>query len=156
MVASLAAVALISTGCGGVERKLGRGINNSTEFLRLGEMRRAVEQSALWEGGDVAYTTGVIRGFTRSMARTIVGFSEVLTFPFPTPTYDPYFFPAEWFWDPYTRVQAEAFSVNPSYPDNYRPHLLADQTFATDSNIGFSGGDVIPWLPGSRFRVFDY
>jgi hypothetical protein len=27
--------------------------------------------------------------------------------------------------------------------------------FATDTNLGFSGGDVAPFIPGSRFRIFD-
>jgi hypothetical protein len=25
----------------------------------------------------------------------------------------------------------------------------------TDHSMGFSGGEVAPWFPGSRFRVFD-
>ena len=86
---SVAAVAL--TGCGAVERKLGRGMNNATEIFRLGEMRRSIEQSGLWEGPDSAFSTGVVRGVGRSMARTAIGLSEVLTAPFPP--YDPYFFP---------------------------------------------------------------
>jgi hypothetical protein len=28
--------------------------------------------------------------------------------------------------------------------------------FETDINLGFSGGDVAPIIPGSRFRIFDY
>jgi hypothetical protein len=27
--------------------------------------------------------------------------------------------------------------------------------FDTDTYMGFSGGDVAPFIPGSRFRVFD-
>ena len=27
--------------------------------------------------------------------------------------------------------------------------------FDTDTYTGFSGGDVAPFIPGSRFRVFD-
>ena len=27
--------------------------------------------------------------------------------------------------------------------------------FDSDRMMGFSGGDVAPWLPGSKFRVFD-
>jgi hypothetical protein len=44
---------------------------------------------------------------------------------------------------------------SPVYPDNYTPDLVEDSTIATDTNLGFSGGDVMPFLPGSRFRVFD-
>ena len=43
----------------------------------------------------------------------------------------------------------------PTYPDSYRPGLLSDSIFATDTSLGFSGGDVAPMIQGSRFRVFD-
>jgi hypothetical protein len=33
--------------------------------------------------------------------------------------------------------------------------LVDDPTFATDTNLGFGGGDVAPFLPGSRFSVFE-
>jgi len=46
-------------------------------------------------------------------------------------------------------------TVNPVYPDSYKPHLLADPTFGPDNSLGFSGGDVAPIIPGSRFRIFD-
>ncbi|MHB8519121.1 MAG: exosortase system-associated protein, TIGR04073 family [Limisphaerales bacterium] len=129
-------VTLFSAGCAGPEQKLGRGLNNMTEFTRMGEIRRSMEQTALWAGPDTGYTTGFLHGFSRSVARTAVGTFEVLTFPFPS--YDPYFLPA-----------------NPVYPDNYKPSLLADPTFGPDSTLGFSGGDVAPFVPGSRFRIFD-
>jgi putative exosortase-associated protein (TIGR04073 family) len=156
LLLALSAAAIISTGCGGMERKLGRGLNNVTEFARGGEMRRSIEQTALFDGPEAGYTTGFIRGFNRSLARTVIGISEVVTAPIPTPTYDPYFFPDRYFWDPYTRIKAEKFSANPVYPDSYKPRLVADQIFATDTNLGFSGGDVAPFVPGSRFRIFDY
>ena len=66
-------VGLMLTGCSGPERKLGRGINNVTEFARMGEMRRSIEQTAMWDGPSTAFTTGTIRGFNRSMARTVLG-----------------------------------------------------------------------------------
>ncbi len=131
--------ATLGTGCAGPEQKLGRGINNLTEFSRMGEIRRSMEQTAIWEGTDEAYTTGFIRGFDRTLARTGVGLFEVLTFPIPTPTYDPVFLPAQ-----------------PVYPDSYTPGLLADPTFGPDAELGFSGGDIAPFIPGSRFRVYDY
>jgi putative exosortase-associated protein (TIGR04073 family) len=74
-------LAIFSAGCAGPEQKLGRGINNVTEFTRLGEMSRSIEQTALWEGANSAYTTGVIRGFNRSLVRTAVGAFEIVTFP---------------------------------------------------------------------------
>lgn len=149
---SIAAVAL--TGCGAAERKLGRGINNSMELFRGGEMRRSIEQAGLWEGPDQAFSTGLVRGMGRTMARTAVGFSEVITAPFPP--YTPYHFPEKWFRDPTTKLRAEPFSVNPPYPDAYQPRLFSDTIFHTDSRIGFSGGEIIPLVPGSRFRVFEY
>jgi hypothetical protein len=32
---------------------------------------------------------------------------------------------------------------------------MADSLFATDTAIGYSGGDVAPFIPGSRFRIFE-
>ena len=84
-------LAIFSAGCAGPEQKLGRGINNVTEFTRLGEMSRSIEQTALWEGANSAYTTGVIRGFNRSLVRTAVGAFEIVTFPLPR--YGPHFAP---------------------------------------------------------------
>lgn len=134
---AILAIAVFATGCAGPEEKLGRGISNVTELARMGEIRRSMEQTALWEGADKAYTTGVIRGFNRSLARTGVGLYEIVTFPFPT--YDPIFLPEQ-----------------PVYPDSYTPNLIADPSFGPDASLGFSGGDVAPFIPGSRFRVFDY
>lgn len=136
-VLAVAAFGLFATGCAGPENKFGRGVNNLTEFARMGEIRRSVEQTAIWEGTDKAYTTGFMRGMNRSLARTAVGAYEVVTFPFPP--YDPVFLPSE-----------------PVYPDSYVPNLIADPTFGPDAALGFSGGDVTPFVPGSRFRIFDY
>jgi hypothetical protein len=96
-----------------------------------------MEQTALWDNTDAAYTTGVIRGVNRSLARTLVGVYEIATFPLPS--YDPVFLPE-----------------HPVYPDSYRPRLIADPTFGPDAALGFSGGDIAPFVPGSRFRIFDY
>jgi putative exosortase-associated protein (TIGR04073 family) len=131
------AVTVLAAGCAGPEKKFGRGMNNLTEFARLGELRRSMEQTALFEGPDVAYTKGFIHGLNRSVARTFVGVYEVLTFPFPS--YEPVYFP-----------------VHPVYPDSYKPELLADETFNPNTSIGFGGGDIAPMIPGSRFRIFDY
>jgi putative exosortase-associated protein (TIGR04073 family) len=136
-LALFAGIVLLSVGCAGPERKFGRGFNNATEFARLGEIRRSMEQTALWDNTDAAYTTGFVRGLNRSLIRTGVGLYEIVTFPFPS--YDPIFLPE-----------------HPVYPDNYRPQRLADPTFGPDAALGFSGGDIAPMVPGSRFRIFDY
>ena len=133
----LAGVALVFVGCAGPEHKFGRGMNNITEFARGGEIRRSQEQTALFRSPDEGYTTGFIHGFNRSIVRTFVGAYEIITAPFPP--YDPVVTP-----------------VDPIYPDSYKPNLVADSTYATDTNLGFSGGDVAPWFPGSRFHIFDY
>ena len=132
-------VALFAAGCANPEQKLGRGLSNSFEIVRMGEFRRTVEQTAIFDSPGEGYTTGVVRGFDRSMARTGIGLYEVLTFPFP----------------PYTPVATKSFSVNPVFPESYRPQLVSDPLFRTDTYSGFSGGDVAPFIPGSRFRIFD-
>src|ERR1041384_1959700 len=85
----LALMVMGAVGCMGPERKLGRGIANTTEILRFGEMRRSMEQSALWYGPDTAYTYGFIHGLNRTLARTGLGIVETVTFPIPP--YDPLF-----------------------------------------------------------------
>jgi putative exosortase-associated protein (TIGR04073 family) len=130
---------LLAGGCAGPEKKLGRGLNNAYELVRAGEMRRSVEQTALFDSPDKAYTTGVVRGFNRTMARAGLGLYEIVTFPIPS--YDP--------------VATRYLKPSPVYPDSYKPRLTASSLFATDTAIGFSGGDVAPWFPGSRFRIFD-
>lgn len=139
MTVCAASIALLA-GCAGPEQKLGRGLNNMTEFTRGGDITRSIEQTALWEGPTVSYTTGVIRGFDRSVVRTLTGVYEVITFPIPS--YEPLF--------------TNYMSVNPSFPDSYHPNIYADSIFGTDDNLGFTGGDIMPFIPGSRFRVFDY
>jgi putative exosortase-associated protein (TIGR04073 family) len=132
-----AVVAWLTVGCAGPEQKLGRGVRNTIEFARMGEMRRSIEQTALFDSPNTAFTTGVIRGFNRSLVRTLAGVYEVATFPLPS--YDPILKPA-----------------NPVYPDSYKPGRLSDPIFFTDSNLGFSGGELFPLIPGSRFRIFDH
>src|SRR5437773_10725978 len=101
LLATAAALALLGTGCANTEAKLGRGIRNVTEFARLGEIRRSMEQTALFDGPDVAYTAGFFRGFNKSVVRTGVGIYEVVTAPFP----------------PYDPVFTDYMSENPLYPD---------------------------------------
>ena len=148
--------ATLFTGCGGMEAKMGRGMNNMMEITRMGELRRSIEQASVWDGPEVGMTGGVVRGIGRTLTRTAIGFGEVITSPIPTVVYENYEWPQKLFWDPSTRVKAEPFSVRAPYPDNYRPGLFADTILATDTNIGFTGGDSMPLIPGSRFKVFDH
>ena len=104
-----------------------------------------MEQTALWEESpEITYTTGFIRGFNRSVARTAVGLYEVVTAPFPNHKDGDY-----------GPVCTNYLTPKPGYPDSYKPGLPENSIFATDTSIGFSGGDIAPYIPGSRFRVFD-
>ena len=143
LLATAGLAALFTSGCAGPEQKLGRGISNSLEFARGGEMRRSIEQTSVFGSPDEAYTTGVIRGFDRSVERTGVGLWEVVSFPFPNHK------------DYYGPIDTARLTPNPVYPESYKPGLISDPMFDTDTYTGFSGGDVAPWLPGSRFSVFD-
>jgi putative exosortase-associated protein (TIGR04073 family) len=129
-------VALFTAGCAGPEQKLGRGVRNTFEIVRMGEIRRSVEQTAVLDSPGAGYTTGLIRGLDRTVARTGIGIFEIVTFPLP----------------PYKPVFARY--SEPVYPDNYTPGLISDSMFDTDTYIGFSGGDIAPYIPGSRFSVF--
>jgi putative exosortase-associated protein (TIGR04073 family) len=138
-VATLVLAGVLCSGCASAQKKLGRGMSNMAEFARLGEMRRSIEQTALFDQPGAHYSLGVIRGFTKSVARTGLGVYEVVTAPFP----------------PYEPLFTDYLSPDPVYPDNYRPDLLDDSLFATDVNMGFSGGDIFPYIPGCRFKIFD-
>jgi putative exosortase-associated protein (TIGR04073 family) len=138
-LATLVIAGILSSGCSSAEKKLGRGMSNMAEFARLGEIRRSVEQTAIFDQPGGHYTTGFIRGFNKTLARTGIGVYEVVTAPFP----------------PYGPVCTSYLSPNPVYPDNYSPDILDDALFATDTNMGFSGGDVAPYIPGSRFKIFN-
>jgi putative exosortase-associated protein (TIGR04073 family) len=132
-------VGLMASGCAGPEKKLGRGLSNMYEIVRWGDMRRTIEQSTLFESKDATYASGLVRGFNRSISRFGIGVFETVTFPIPS--YDP--------------VCTNYLTPHIVYPDNYKPRIMADSLFATDTFIGFSGGDVAPMIPGSRFRIFD-
>ena len=144
-ISVLAATLLASlTGCAtnpgpGPEEKLGRGLRDTWEVARLGEMRKSVEQSEVFDSPSDAFNLGVIRGFDHTVARVGLGVAEVVTFPFP---------PYEPVWTSY---------VKPGYdgPESYKPGLYSDAMFDTDTYTGFSGGDVAPFVPGSRFKIFD-
>ncbi len=105
----------------------------------MGELRRSMEQTALFDGPDAAYTTGFIRGLNRTLARTGLGVYEMVTAPIP----------------PYDPLLTTYLAPGTVYPDSYKPSMVEDSSFSTDTNLGFGGGDVAPMVPGSRFRIFD-
>ncbi|MFZ1074570.1 MAG: exosortase system-associated protein, TIGR04073 family [Verrucomicrobiia bacterium] len=138
----LAAVTLatvFTSGCAGPEQKLGRGMSNFYEIVRMGEMRRSIEQTSVLDSPGAGYTVGMVRGFDRSLARTGVGAFEVVTFPLP----------------PYGPIFTGYLGPQPAFPESYKPGLISDSLFDTDTYTGFTGGDVAPFIPGSRFKVFD-
>jgi len=138
LVAVLTAV--FAAGCTGPEQKLGRGLSNTYEIVRWGELRHSVEMSSVLDTPGSGYY-GFIHGFDRSLQRTGIGLLEVVTFPVPMPTYQPMF--------------SKSFAPDPVFPESYKPGRMSDPLFDTDTYTGFSGGDVAPWFPGSRFSVFD-
>ena len=142
LLAVLAVAGSLLSGCAytnKVENKFGRGMANTYEIVRAGEFRRSMEQTAFFDGPDAAYSVGFIHGVNRTFSRTGIGLYEVVTAPFP----------------PFHPVFTDKFAPGPVYPDNYTPGLIADSMFATDTELGYSGGDVLPFIPGVRFRVFD-
>ncbi len=155
---STVAAAALFTGCAGPEAKLGRGINNLTEFARMGEIRRSMEQTAVWDGPEVVPTTGFLRGLNRSFARTGIGIYEVVTFPIPP--YKPLLTPkGPMYPDPSITTAGNKnwgglkLPEKPVYPTVYKPGTFTDSMFEPDSNLGFSSGDPFPMVPGSRFRT---
>ena len=139
LLAAAVIAGTLATGCANMEKKFGRGMSNTYEIVRLGDFRRTLEQSAFFEGPEYAQTTGFVKGLNKSIARTGIGIFEMITAPIP----------------PYDPVCSDYLSPGPVYPDNFAPGILADSMFASDSYISFSGGDVFPMVPGSRFRIFD-
>ncbi len=131
--------ALFTAGCAGPEEKFGRGMRNTWDVVRMGEMRRSIEQTAVFDGPDIGYTTGFMRGLNRSLARTGLGVYEVVTAPIP----------------PYHPILTRYLAPEPVGPESYKPGRISTELFDTDTYMGFSGGDVAPFIPGSRFKVFD-
>ena len=153
------AAAVAFTGCAGPENKFGRGLNNMTEIVRGGEMTRAMEQTAMWDGPGQAGTTGFARGFTRTMTRTGIGIYEVITFPIPP--YGPLLTSKSRLYpDPSVKTRKYPWgglelSENPVYPESYKPGIRSGTPYETDKSLGFSGGEVAPWIPGSKFTTLD-
>jgi putative exosortase-associated protein (TIGR04073 family) len=136
---ALLLVAALVAGCAGAQNKLGRGINNSLEPIRLADWRRSVQQTMLYDSPNANYHTGMVRGFTKTMARTGVGLYEILTFPIPS--YDP--------------ICTDYITPLPVYPDGLKPGLPDQPVFYPDTDLGFSGGTIGGFIPGGTFRVFD-
>ena len=143
LLALTALAALLTSGCKGPEQKLGRGISNTMEITRFGEMRRSIEQTAIFEGPSAGYTGGAVRGLDRTLARTGLGLFEIVTFPFPMPGAG------------YRPICTHYLPPGTAYPDSYRPGLISGSLFDTDTDLGMSGGDVAPFVPGSRFSIFE-
>jgi putative exosortase-associated protein (TIGR04073 family) len=131
-------VAVVATGCAGPEKKFGRGLANVTEVIRMGEVQREIEQAGVFGSPTDAYTTGLVKGINKTLVRTGVGAYEMVTFPIPT--YDPIF--------------TGYLTPKPAHPANNPPGLPAGPAFDTDTSLGFSGGEIAPLVPGSRYHIF--
>lgn len=147
-LSALALAAVLVSGCAGPEEKFGRGMSNTFEVVRMGEMRRTIEQTTIMESPSAGATTGFMRGLNRSMARTGLGVYEMITAPVPSYHFDTH----HWNYGP---VCTSYLTPGPAFPESYKPGRMSDALFDTDTFTGFSGGDIAPWFPGSRFRVFD-
>ena len=141
LLALAALGALFTAGCAGPEQRLGDGVTNLTEFTRMGEIQRSVEQTSVFDSPEAGYTTGFIHGFDQSVYRTVAGAYQIVTFPAGNTLSDSSF-------------DQKYIPKGTAYPDSYRPGLSSDSVFQTDTYFGFSGGDIAPFVPGSRFSVF--
>jgi hypothetical protein len=140
LLAILVAAAALASGCASTQKKLALGMTNLGEVIRWGDMRRSMEQNAVFSDSPSAggYTIGRVEGFSKSMARIGIGAFQIVTCPID--------------WEPGCTSYVAKYPV---YPDSYKPGLVEDALYSTDTNLGFSGGDVAPWMPGSRFYIFD-
>ena len=140
LLAVAALAALFTTGCAGPDHKLGRGFNNTFEIVRMGEMRRTVEQTTVFESPGI----GCHRRL-RSRLRPYPGSHR------PRPVSK---------WRPSRCRLTTRFSPNISSPNRCSrtatsPAVISDPLFDTDTYTGFSGGDIAPFIPGSRFTIFE-
>ena len=134
---SLLALAVVGvvpllTGCNSMEQKLGRGLANVYEPLRMGELRRSVEQNSISDNPSGGPGYGLVHGFARTFERTAVGLFEVVTFPIPT---EPIMHP-----------------VAPVYPDSQPRQMMGNMGVGSDQYLGFQDGAVTPFLPGVEFN----
>ena len=139
LLAVLVLAGALGSGCSNMEQKFGRGVSNTMEVVRWGELRRTQEQTSYFESPDAGRFTGFVRGVNRSLARTGIGIYEIATAPLP----------------PYGPVFTKHFAPGPVYPDNFAPGVADGPKYETDTMLGFGGGDIAPIIPGSRFRIFD-
>lgn len=121
------------TGCSSMEQKLGRGISNAYEPIRMGEIRRSYEQTYLADGAMAANTTGVVHGVARTLQRTVVGVFDIVTFPIPT--------------DPLIKPEY------PVLPDSQSQAPIGSFGVGSDQYLGFQDSAVLPFSPGSEFSV---
>jgi putative exosortase-associated protein (TIGR04073 family) len=139
---SLAALgALFTAGCAGPEQRLGSGVHNVTEFVRMGEMQQSLEQYTMFDP-QAGMATGLIHGFDQSVYRTVAGAYQIVTFPAGNLLTQ-------------TSFEQKYIPKGTPYPDSYHPGLPALTTFQTDNYIGFSGGNIAPFVPGNRFSIFE-
>ena len=138
LLAVVALTAVFTSGCAGPEEKLGRGAN---KFMKSSAWAKcaAPSNSRPCSIRRVTVMPRRVRGIDRSLTRVGMGVFEVATFPLP----------------PYGPVLTKYFSPEPAFPASYKPQRVSDALFDTDTYTGFSGGDVMPFLPGSRFSIFD-
>ncbi len=136
-----ALTALFTAGCAGPEQRLGNGVNNITEFARLGEMQRGVEQYTLFDP-QAGTPTGLIHGFDQSVYRTVAGAYQIVTFPAGNLLTQ-------------TSFEQKYIPMGTAHPDSYSPGLPALSVFQTDNYTGFSGGNLAPFIPGNRFSIFE-
>ena len=108
LLAVAALAALFTSGCAGPEQKLGRGMSNTFEIVRMGEMRRSIEQTAIFDSPGAGYTAGVIHGFDRSLERTGLGIFEIATAPLP----------------PYHPIFTKYFAPEPVFPDELQTRVV--------------------------------
>jgi len=76
-------VAVLVSGCAGPSKKLGRGVNNFLEPIRLAEWQRSVEQAELFGStqNGLSGSTGMVRGFNKTIARA--GWASTRSSPSP-------------------------------------------------------------------------
>ena len=134
LLAAVGAVSLL-TGCSSMEQKLGRGIANVMEPVRMGELTRSTEQTYLADGPTVAGSYGLVHGVARTIQRTAVGAFDIVTFPIPT---EPLIIPSE-----------------PVYPDSVRPQMAGNLGLDSSHYVGFSGGAVLPGIGPAMFNPLE-
>ena len=108
----------------------------------MGEMQHSVEQNAVFDP-PARHATGLIHGFDQSVYRHRAGRLSDRHFPGRQPA-------------DANQLRAETHSARERL---IRTATIRDcrlsRTFQTDTYTGFSGGDIVPFIPGSRFSVFD-